>query len=334
MATLKSEAPTDLPVFRYRSPPVSGNTTNGLGEKKKRRPRLVFHWSPGRAPHPYMALDLHFTMISGLGGPLLGWGSFLQRIRNMWQLRRGNGPVAPERRSVDDPAAMATEIKALVAELAGDCIVGIAKIPEIAKLEGDEVPWRTAICIGMPMDREIMVHAPEPRAATEVMRRYRIVAKVAIRLSERIRAMGWAAKAFGETKTTELIQIPVALAAGLGQLGKHGSMISRAYGSNFRLAAVATDLPLALDAPVDIGVDDLCASCRRCTLDCPVGAISDKKQLVRGERKWYVDFDKCAPYFAETGGCSICVQVCPWSEPGRGVTLSETLLAKRARAAE
>ena len=85
-----------------------------------------------------------------------------------------------------------------------------------------------------------------------------------------------------------------------------------------------------VDAPVDIGVEDLCATCRRCTLDCPPQAISDTKTLVRGTEKWYVDFDRCAPYFSETGGCAICIEVCPWSEPGRGPKLSETLLAKRA----
>lgn len=48
-----------------------------------------------------------------------------------------------------------------------------------------------------------------------------------------------------------------------------------------------------------------------------------------GEAAWYVDFDKCVPYFAENSGCAICIEVCPWSEPGRGFTLSERLLAKR-----
>jgi epoxyqueuosine reductase QueG len=191
------------------------------------------------------------------------------------------------------------------------------------------VPYKYAICIGVPMNRAIMVEAPAPRAGTEVMRTYRRGAVAAVKLAGRIRAMGWPAKAFGETKTTDLLHIPVALRAGLGQLGKHGSMISREYGSNFRLVAVATDLPLAVDAPVDIGVDDLCLGCRRCTLDCPADAISDKKLLVRGIEKWYVDFDKCAPYFAETAGCAICIEACPWSEPGRGFKLSDMLLAKR-----
>ena len=107
-------------------------------------------------------------------------------------------------------------------------------------------------------------------------------------------------------------------------------MICREFGSNYRLAAVGTDLPLVPDAPVDIAVDDLCVNCRRCTTDCPPGAIFDDKQWVRGDKKWYVDFDKCAPYFSIVHGCAICIEVCPWSEPGRGTMLSEKLLAKRA----
>ena len=59
-----------------------------------------------------------------------------------------------------------------------------------------------------------------------------------------------------------------------------------------------------------------------------------EKQLVRGERKWYVDFDKCIPYFVKTCGCAICIEVCPWSEPGRGPGLSARLIeVRRAREA-
>ncbi len=329
--------PSAVPTLRYKVPPQSGNKVNGLGETEFRRPSLVFHWSPGRQPHPWFAMDLHFTMISGINSPAMGWGSMLQRLRNMWQLRNANGPVAGTKAPVDDPARMATEIKAKAREIArrhgAEVIVGIAEIGAASMLDVGSVPCKYAICIGMPMNRDIMEHAPQPDAGTEVMRAYRKVARIAIELSKAIRKMGYPAKAFGETKTTDLIQIPAAINAGLGQLGKHGSMISKEFGSNFRLSTVATDLPLALDAPVDIGVDDLCATCRRCTIDCPPGAILDEKQMVRGVEKWYVDFDKCAPYFSENGGCAICIEVCPWSEPGRGPKLSEQLLAKRAKAA-
>jgi Pyruvate/2-oxoacid:ferredoxin oxidoreductase delta subunit len=278
-----------------------------------------------------MALDLHFNLIGGMGGPMFGWGKVLLRLLNLWQLRRADGPIAKQRRVVTDPAAMAREIKALTRELGGDCIVGITRVLDDSIVEGEQVTHEFVICIGAPMNRELMVHVPRPDATTEVMRGYRRVAKIAVELSEHIRAMGWPAKAHGDPKTGALMQIPHAIEAGLGQLGKHGSLISREYGSNFRLAAVTTDLPLSVDAPVDIAVDDLCVSCRRCVMDCPPGAIGNDKVLVRGVTKWYVDFDKCVPYFAENAGCAICIEVCPWSESNRGFALSEKLLAKRRR---
>ena len=164
------------------------------------------------------------------------------------------------------------------------------------------------------------------------MRAYRRIALIAMRLGRRIRARGFPAKAYGDPNATDILHIPLAVRAGLGQLGKHGSMISREHGSNFRLAAVLTDMPLALDAPRDIGVDDVCTHCRRCVIDCPPDAIYEEKQWIRGERRWYVDFDKCVPYFTKTYGCGICIEVCPWSEPGRGEKLSDLMLAKRERA--
>ena len=249
-------------------------------------------------------------------------------LANIWQLRRQDSPAASSRRTFGTPEAASSELKGRAAHL-GASLVGIARVTEAALYEGRESPYRLAICIGQPMDREEMRFAPQPRAAVEVMRTYREVAGIAIGLAEQIRAMGWPARAYGNPNSTDILHIPLAIAAGLGTLGKHGSIISKTHGSNMRLAAVLTNLPLAVDRPVDIGVDDLCQVCRRCVDDCPPNAIFDEKQLVRGERKWYVDFDKCVPYFTKTYGCSICVETCPWSEPGRGPTLSNKLLERR-----
>jgi hypothetical protein len=46
-----------------------------------------------------------------------------------------------------------------------------------------------------------------------------------------------------------------------------------------------------------------------------------------------VDFDKCIPYFVKTCGCAICIEVCPWSEPGRGPAISARVLELRERRA-
>ena len=307
-------------AFGYRQPPVSGNVINGLGARETSRARKVFH-SSGGEPLAWKALDDFFSVINP-------WRVVRHVIFNTWQLRRSEGPVAAARREVKDARAMADEIKAVARRL-GAPLVGVAEVTEEDLYEGREPGLRYAICLGMPMDRDEMEHAPQARAAAEVMRTYRQIARVAVRLAEAIRAMGWPARAYGNPNSTDVLMIPMAVRAGLGELGKHGSMIGVEHGSNFRLAAVLTDLPLALDAPVDIGVDDLCLVCRRCVDDCPPRAIFEEKQWVRGSRKWYVDFDKCIPYFVKTYGCAICIEVCPWSEPGRGPALSEQLLARR-----
>jgi NAD-dependent dihydropyrimidine dehydrogenase PreA subunit len=307
-------------AFGYREPPVSGNAINGLGERHASRARKVFHSSSGE-PLAWKALDDFFSVINP-------WRVVRHVIFNTWQLRRSDGEVRAARREVADPRGMAEEVKTAARRL-GASLVGVAEVTDEDLYEGREPGLRYAICLGMPMDRAEMEHAPQARAAAEVMRTYREIARVAVRLAEEIRAMGWPARAYGNPNSTDILMIPLAVRAGFGQLGKHGSMIGAEHGSNFRLAAVLTDLPLSLDSPVDIAVDDLCLVCRRCVDDCPPRAIFDEKQWVRGQRKWYVDFDKCIPYFVKTYGCAICIEVCPWSEPGRGPSLSAQLLERR-----
>ncbi len=75
------------------------------------------------------------------------------------------------------------------------------------------------------------------------------------------------------------------------------------------------------------GADDFCTNCRVCSDACPPDAIPDEKQWVRGIEKWYVDFDRCLPFFNEYKGCAICIAVCPWSRPG----VADNLVAKMAR---
>ena len=314
------EPPSTHYSFGYRSPPRSGNEINGLGVAERVRATPVFHSSGGNVLE-WQALDEFFSVINP-------WQVARHMVANVWQLRRQDGPVAPGRREVEDRDAMAAEMKELTLG-SGAALVGITRITEEDLYEDRDVPYEYAICIGLDMDREEMAYVPHERAAAEVMRVYREVSRVAIDVAAKIRAMGWPAKAYGNPNATDILHIPLAERAGLGTLGKHGSMISREHGSNFRLAAVLTDLPMALDAPVDIAVDDLCIDCQRCVIDCPADAIFNEKQLVRGERKWYVDFDKCIPYFVKTYGCAICIEVCPWSEPGLGFDLTEQLLKRR-----
>lgn len=310
-------------TFAYHHQPLSGNAINGLGERTPRRASHVFH-NDGDDQLPWDRLDRAFAYVSD-------WRVALWILRNIWNLRKTSGPVARRPPRVEDPQRMTDEIKARARALGAD-LVGVTAIRPDHVYERHEVPYRYAISIGIVMDRGRMAGVPDSASAAEVMRCYARIGRLVGRLSEEIRAMGWPARGYGNPNSGDLLQIPIAIDCGFGQLGKHGSLISREHGSNFRLGCVVTDLPLAPDpGPVDVGVDDLCARCTICVRGCPVDAIFDRKQVVRGVEKWYVDFDKCVYYFCETSGCGICIEVCPWSEPGAGNWLSRRLLETRAR---
>ena len=213
-------------------------------------------------------------------------------------------------------------------------LVGITTIGPENVYEVYEITEPTAVMIGVAHDYDRLSQAPgsaeNPEPYYDLHDQYNRAARVAARLTNHIREQGYNATPFLGPMGGALNMIPAAIAAGFGELGKHGSMINRTYGSGFRLSAVATDMPLIDDAPDRFGADEFCESCQVCRDACPPDAISDEKRPVRGEVKWYVDFDKCIPYFGEHLACGICIAVCPYTRPG----IAPSLIAKMARRAE
>lgn len=304
--------------FEIRTPTLSGNYINGLGEEDHRVASPIFHtW---QFDHPMGKLE---TLFQAIRTP----SEWIALLKRQWNTRRFTGEKAPTRTPVEDPAALTATIKELTKDL-GAVMVGIAPLTDDMLTEELPIHLPYVISFGVEMDRESALHAPSERSALTIQAEYRGTDRISAELADHIRKMGWDAQA----AIHGFLQIPAAVEAGLGQLGKHGSMISKELGSMYRLGAVVTDLPLVLDGPEDIGVDDFCAICSVCTTNCPPHAILDTKQMVRGRERWYVDFDTCIPYFVENHGCGICIGVCPWSDPGRGEAFSLKMLAKRANA--
>ena len=309
--------------YAYVNPPRSGNEINGLGVPEQ--------FPPGKiAPDDFTIEDYDYKDLFDFFFMTMSWPVFKEFVLGMFESRKARGRVAGRRTEVDDPSSMAKHVKQKAKEIGFDA-VGITEArDDLLLYEGDQpYPYRYAICLGTEQDRKTMEQAPQPEAGLEVVKTYRRSSSCSNRLAAYIRSLGWPAEAFAVGR--DILMMPSAIQAGLGQLGKHGSLINRELGSNFRLTLVLTDLPMGTDTPVDIGVDDVCATCRACTRYCPPDAIYDDKKMVRGVKKWYVDFDRCAWYFSMTTGCSICVEVCPWSEPGRGPKLSEIVLARREK---
>ncbi len=247
-------------------------------------------------------------------------------------------PVAQEK-TENTPEAWATLIKRFGQSNEAD-LVGVAALKPEWVFEGydlqNEYPW--LIMIGVAMDHQEFAAAPssdtDTRSAVEVAEKYNKGARAAAAMSNWIRSHGYIAKPHVGPWAGSITLTPAAIEAGFGELGDHGNLINDQYGSSFRLSAVSTDLPLVADGPRQFGADEFCSRCQVCINACPAGAISDEKKWVRGIKKYYVDFDKCVPYFNETHGCGICLAVCPWSKPGRAeklaVKMQRRKMAKRA----
>lgn len=206
-------------------------------------------------------------------------------------------------------------------------LVGITQLDPIWVYAGYDIDLPNVIMIGTVMDHDRLMQLPgdteQVEGQLEIADQYNRGARVANWLAHFILSKGYRAKAHAGPWGGSLNLLPAAIAAGFGELGCHGSIINPVHGSSLRLAAVETDMPLLFDSPDRFGADEFCLRCQVCVNKCPPQAIEKSKEWVRGEHKFYVNFDKCLPYFNETYSCGICVAVCPWSTPGRAPKLAD-----------
>ena len=152
-----------------------------------------------------------------------------------------------------------------------------------------------------------------------------------VSLAQAIRSLGYVAiPCMNDTA----MSVPLSIDAGLGELGRLGFLITPEFGPHVRIAKVLTNMPMATDKPIEFGVTEYCRDCGICARECPSGAISPDKEMTfepppgadpcgnPGALKWYVDGKKCKRWWLESGGgCSRCVNVCPYTR----VTMGDVL---------
>ena len=150
----------------------------------------------------------------------------------------------------------------------------------------------------------------------------------AVALAQAIRSLGYVAI---PCMNSTALSIPLAIDAGLGELGRLGYLVTPEWGPHVRIDKVLTNLPLKPDKPISFGVTEYCADCGLCAVECPSGAISPDKERSYlpppsstpcgnpGALKWYIDGKKCSRWWAESGApCSNCMNVCPYTHATLG----------------
>ena len=314
---------TPDPAQMALRPAVTGNAINGLGETEPRAPRMVY-WATDPDDIPHGAMQRWFYQVDP-DNPHLTQAR-AERARLLEQpMPERQGPAAQYA-----PHQWSDQLQAFVAQADVE-MAGVAAMDPAWVYEGQQVTQSRIIVLAVAHDYEAIRTAPAASAGAEVIRQYGRAAAGAKAVAGWLRLQGWDAQPVTGPMTTSVALIPPAIACGIGELGKHGSLINPEYGSSFRLSAVLTDAPLAPTPPRSFGVDDFCRHCRVCEDACPPEAIGPEKQWVRGTRKWYVDFDRCLPFFNQHHGCAICIAVCPWSRPGVGLNLAGKLARRTER---
>ena len=152
------------------------------------------------------------------------------------------------------------------------------------------------------------------------------------RLINFIRGIGY--KAY-DIHSLGINPIPFAIMAGMGEMGRTNRVISPYFEGGIRFAIILTDLPLALDKPIDFGLQEFCRGCKKCARACPAGALSmDDDQSWEpvgpysstGKKVFYEDCEKCIAYTSSKGSyCGACLAACTWNK------LDETALHKIIR---
>jgi len=173
-----------------------------------------------------------------------------------------------------------------------------------------------AIAICVEMDHDMIRHAPHHATSTETAYKYFKVAQVATVVARYINLLGYEARAHVDGNYRVLC-VPIAVDAGLGELGRSGLLITPEFGPRVRISIVTTNMPMTEDDPVHFGVQNFCDFCKKCATNCPSAAIqSHSKSVINGVEKWQSIQESCYKYWRIQGSdCSVCIHVCPYSHP-------------------
>lgn len=130
-----------------------------------------------------------------------------------------------------------------------------------------------------------------------------------------------------------------AVKAGLGFIGKNGTLITKEYGSFVLLGVLLTDLELQYDTPFKGGT---CGTCTRCIDACPTKALLNPYNLDAGKCVSYLTIEHKGPIPKQLRtqiqsrlfGCDTCQEVCPYNianaKPAEPRALNKSLHTKIA----
>lgn len=131
--------------------------------------------------------------------------------------------------------------------------------------------------------------------------------------------------------TSQVMEKPLAAAAGLGWRGRNTLLLNSRLGSWFFIGGVTLNMDFPADTPPEYTG---CGSCRECEKACPSGALSGGRLEISRCLSWHNTMETAGGPFAGEGsgwayGCDECQKKCPFNEGASG-TVPEFLRPLRS----
>jgi reductive dehalogenase len=314
------------PVERFDRRKTAQSTLrpdNPFGEELRGRFKAYTGYD-GTDPFPYSELEIEDR---------IGQSLVLAGFQPAKEYHHETLPVTPSegRVEVTDKAWMTRLIKKM-ALMFGAEMVRITKLDQRWVYKDVNIPHQYAIVIVVSHIRSLLNTAPSHLSHFSAGNTYSRLKFITTQLTDFIRGLGYHASCgpnYREARAhvMEMLMVPTAIDAGVGELTRTGHVLSPEFGNNMRFKPVTTDLPLEVDKPVSFGVHEFCMSCENCAAFCPANAVpfgppTDVAPTIHnnhGLRKWYVNHERCLTFWAinkkkwtSCGGR--CIAVCPWNK--------------------
>jgi len=227
----------------------------------------------------------------------------------------------------DKPELMSRHMKETAYFLRAD-MVGICELPQYAvfshsRWDGSPIELDHKYAIAILVDQDWKTAAAfggrDWISNSMSFLSYSASGFIACVLADYIRRLGYPARAH-HAMNYQVVVPPVLLWAGLGEMCRMGDCVLNPFlGPRFKAAVVTTNLPLAIDKPIDFGLQDFCNKCGKCARECPSQAIPHgDKVMHNGYERWPTDVKKCTSMRVGNqrgSGCGTCIKVCPWNKP-------------------
>ncbi|MBU2541809.1 MAG: 4Fe-4S binding protein [Candidatus Omnitrophica bacterium] len=177
--------------------------------------------------------------------------------------------------------------------------------------------FKRAVCLGISLSKAILdtigdcpnkIYFHHYRSANVFLD------QVSFRLANFIQSKGFQALPIAasqiidwQKQTAHISHKKIGYLAGLGWIGRNNLLVTKEFGSQFRLTSILTDMTLRANKPK---IEEDCGQCRSCIEACPVDAIGEKTDDFSHQKC----FEKLQS-FQKSGLvgqyiCGVCVKAC------------------------